>query len=69
LREKDESLVNLQTIPNRPLIKLLTGNQIVQRGNRIIDNDIIFATSFSDLFQVKINSKILSIDSSFNITF
>jgi len=31
--------------------------------------DTFFATSFSDLFRLKINSEILSIDLTFNITF
>ena len=41
----------------------------VQRGNRIIVIDAIFATPFSDLFRLKINSKILPIDRCFEITF
>ena len=40
-----------------------------QRGIRIIDIDTFFAIPFSDLFRLKINSKILTIDVSFNITF
>jgi hypothetical protein len=35
----------------------------------IIDIDTFFATPFSDLFRLEINSKILPIDLRFNITF
>jgi hypothetical protein len=40
-----------------------------QRGNRIIVIDIIFATSFSDLFRIEINCKILPIDRDCKSTF
>ena len=41
----------------------------VQRGNRIIVIETFFATSFSDLFRLEINSKIMVIDLYFNLTF
>ena len=40
-----------------------------QRGNRIIVLETFFATSFSDLFRLKINYEILAIDLHVNITF
>ena len=62
LREKRWELVNLQTIIHRPLINSKFWQSNVQRGNRIIVIDTFFATSFSDLFRLKINFTILSID-------
>jgi hypothetical protein len=61
--------VNLQNDSKQAADQTIYWQSIVQRGNRIIDNDIIFATSFSDLFQLEINYKILSIDRIFNLPF
>ena len=50
---KDKSLVTFNESKNRPLtLYVLAIN--VQRGNRIIVIDSIFATPFSDVFRVKV---------------
>jgi len=48
------ALVTINEIKNRPLTLLVLAIN-VQRGNRIIVIDSIFATPFSDVFRVKVN--------------